>query len=99
MSRSSWPVRESTSADNVWISNVLNGQWGGVHSVINATEIDLRKMPALIAGDHDGIAIFRENPKPELLLLQAIVTSSGVGTALLDALATLLQLRGGQRYP
>ena len=94
MSRSSWPIRESTSADNVWISNVLNCHWGGVRSVINGAEIDLITMPALIAGDYDGIAIFRESPKPELLLLQAIVASSGVGTALLDALATLLQRRG-----
>jgi hypothetical protein len=99
MSRQPWSVRESTSADNVWSSNVLNCQWGGIRSVINGAEIDLTTMPALIAGDRDGIAIFRECPKAELLLLQAIVASSGVGTALLDALASFFDSPDGQRYP
>jgi GNAT superfamily N-acetyltransferase len=94
MSCHRWSVRERTSGDHVWINDVLSRHWGGAHNVINGAEIDLTTMPALIAGDRSGIAIFRESPKPELLLLQAIVASSGVGTALLDALATFLQLRG-----
>jgi GNAT superfamily N-acetyltransferase len=94
MSRQRWSVRKSKSADHIWINEFLRCHWGGLHSVINGAEIDLTTMPALIAGDHDGIAIFREFPKPELLLLHVITTSSGVGSALLDALATFLQLRG-----
>ena len=48
---------------------------------------DALALPALIAGDHEGLAIFDvAGQRAELLLLHALDPHCGIGTALVDAL-------------
>ncbi len=89
-------VRRKRAQDDEWLRGVLERDWGGTTIVVHGDEIDLLACPALVAGERDGIAIFREEPSAELLLLSAFTKGAGVGTALLKALIAELRERGAQ---
>jgi GNAT superfamily N-acetyltransferase len=64
--------------------------WGGRVTVVNEQTIDLLSLPTLVAGERDGIAIFRVAPQAELLLLHAMEINVGIGSALLNHLTLQL---------
>ena len=87
-------IRRKRAQDDEWLRGVLERDWGGTTIVVHGDEIDLLAYPAIVAGERDGIAIFREEPSAELLLLSAFTKGAGVGTALLEALIAELRERG-----
>jgi GNAT superfamily N-acetyltransferase len=92
-----WTVSSSLAADRHWIESILSERWGGTLAIVNGEAIDLLTHPALIAGERDGLAIFRLVPRPELLLLDALTPNAGVGTALLESLIARLRDHGEPR--
>jgi GNAT superfamily N-acetyltransferase len=80
----SWPVRSSESSDAPWIERLLEQHWGGRLAIINLQWIDLLEHSALVAGDCQGLAIYRTAPRAELLLLHTEHADAGIGTALVE---------------
>jgi GNAT superfamily N-acetyltransferase len=79
---------------------ILKERWGGEGQVVVHGEIfDARLLPALIAGEQQGLATYqiqRTNNSvfAELVTLDAITVNQGVGTALIEALASRLRAEG-----
>ena len=86
-------VRRKSAEDDDWLRELLVRDWGGTSIVVHGEEIELLAYPALVAGERDGVAIFRTDDPAELLLLSAFTKSAGVGSALLDELIAELRRR------
>ncbi len=86
-------VRRKSAEDDDWLRELLVREWGGTSIVVHGEEIELLAYPALVAGERDGVAIFRADDPAELLLLSAFTKSPGVGSALLDELVAELRRR------
>jgi GNAT superfamily N-acetyltransferase len=80
-------VRESTAEDREWIRNKLREVWGSTRMVIRGELVDCAEVPALIAGDGDGILQFRtlRPDTGEIVTLEAFAQWKGIGTALVEA--------------
>jgi GNAT superfamily N-acetyltransferase len=80
-------IRESTVADRQWIRDKLRETWGSTRMVIRGELVECADVPALIAGDGEGILQFR-TLRPgtgEIVTLEAFVQWKGIGTALVEA--------------
>jgi GNAT superfamily N-acetyltransferase len=92
-------IREKESSDECWIDSVLNERWGanGTGIIIVHNEIfDARTLPALIAGERDGLATYKitsinKVSTAELVSLDAITPNQGVGSVLLTGLIAKLK--------
>jgi GNAT superfamily N-acetyltransferase len=90
-------VREKESEDQPWIETILNERWGGGGQVVAHGEIFVAPfLPALVAGEQEGLATFliqRSNDivLAELITLDALTVGQGVGTALVEALVSKLR--------
>ena len=89
-------IRRKSAHDDEWLRDVLVRDWGGTSIVVHGDEIDLSAFAGLIAGERDGIAIFREEDPAELLLLSAFTKGAGVGSALVEAVIAALLERGAR---
>jgi len=90
-------VRCKEPGDQPWVDEVLHQMWGGRIVVVHGEAYDAGALPALIAGERHGLATFAPAPArryAELITLNALVARQGVGTALLDALASRLAAQG-----
>jgi ribosomal protein S18 acetylase RimI-like enzyme len=93
-------VRKKEPKDQWWVEAILNERWGGEGQVVVHGEVfDARLLPALIAGEQEGLAtyqIVRTNDIifAELITVDAITANRGVGTALIEALASRLRAEG-----
>jgi len=93
-------IRDKRLDDQPWIEAILKERWGGEGQVVVHGEIfEARLLPAQIAGEQEGLSnyqIHRTNDSvfAELITLDAITPKQGVGTALIEALASRLQARG-----
>ncbi len=89
-------VREKRPADQSWIEELLVERWGATMVVSNCMMFDAAALPALVAGERDGLATYVLEPDgvAELVSLDARTPGRGVGTALLEGLAALLRARG-----
>jgi GNAT superfamily N-acetyltransferase len=92
-----WIVRRGEASDESWIEKTLAQNWGGAKVIVNDEIVDLLEHMTLIAGERNGLIIFRLVPKPELLFLEALVPNAGVGTALLDAVVEYLRNLGASQ--
>jgi GNAT superfamily N-acetyltransferase len=92
------PVRRKREEDAAWIREVLVRFWGGPQIVAGAGRVvDASGIPALVAGDHEGLATYAissDGRSAELITLNALTPGCGVGTALLAALMTVLESVG-----
>ncbi|WP_342628867.1 GNAT family N-acetyltransferase [Nguyenibacter vanlangensis] len=80
-------IREAVEADTVWIRPFLESRWGDATMVVSDVRVDLMKVPALIAGNNEGLLTYRVvDDEVEILSLDAIVAQKGVGTALVTHL-------------
>jgi GNAT superfamily N-acetyltransferase len=89
-------VRDKEPEDHPWIKKILSEHWGGVQVIVHNEIFDAHLLPALVAGEKEGLATFRiqqtnQNKFAELLTLDAVTANQGVGTALLEALISKLR--------
>lgn len=94
-------VRVASETDRPWISEVLRTRWGGTNIVVRGVLLDALALPALVAehgGQRCGLATYALRPDAcEIITLDALEQHSGVGTALLEALAGLARQGGVRR--
>ena len=88
-------VRDKEPEDQPWIEKILSERWGGVKVIAHNEIFDAQSLPALIAGEKDGLATFRIQQRDqikfaELMTLDAVKANQGVGTALIEALIKTL---------
>jgi len=90
-------VRPKVPSDQTWIDGVLTERWGGRQIVVHGQIFDAAVLPALVAGEREGLATFvleDEGIFAELISLDALTPRNGIGTALIEALVQLLQSKG-----
>jgi GNAT superfamily N-acetyltransferase len=88
-------VRSKTPDDQPWVDEMLQRMWGGRTIVVHGEAYDAGGLPALIAGECQGLATFAaERPCAELITLNALMPRQGIGTALLETLAAQCAARG-----
>jgi hypothetical protein len=59
-----WIVRRGEASDESWIEKTLAQNWGGAKVVVNDEIVDLLEHMTLIAGERNGLIIFRLVPNP-----------------------------------
>ena len=89
-------VRDNEREDQPWIERILKERWGGVRVIVHDETFDAHLLPALVAGEREGLATFRiqqtnQAKVAELVTLDAVKAGQGVGTTLIDALVSKLQ--------
>ena len=72
-------VRDKEPEDQPWIEKILSERWGGVKVIAHNEIFDAQSLPALIAGEKDGLATFRIQQRDqikfaELMTLDAVKT-------------------------
>ena len=91
-------IRQVEPVDADWISSFLCKRWGAATIVVHGEAIDAAALPALIVADRSGLATYRRlGEDAELVTLDAVPAGSGTGTALIEALASLLRAEGCSR--
>jgi GNAT superfamily N-acetyltransferase len=89
-------VRDKKSDDQAWVEKILCERWGGRQVIVHDEIFEAHLLPALLAGENEGLATFRiqrsgEKKFAELVTLDALTVSHGIGTALIEALIARLQ--------
>jgi GNAT superfamily N-acetyltransferase len=91
-------VREAEATDAKWIRSFLHARWNGTTQAVHGETIDASALPALIAGDHQGLATYRwDGQDAELVTINAVPMGAGAGSALIEALVTRLKAEGCNR--
>jgi GNAT superfamily N-acetyltransferase len=89
-------TREKEPEDQPWIEKILSERWGTVRVIVHDEIFDAHLLPALVAGENEGLATFRIQQTnqikfAELITLDAVTANQGVGTALIEALISRLR--------
>jgi GNAT superfamily N-acetyltransferase len=90
-------VRPKQHDDEDWIGEVLARHWGGSQIAVGGRLVEARDLPALIAGERQGLATYRiaaDSKTAELVTLNALTPRQGIGTALIADLAARLAVAG-----
>ena len=93
-------IRAKEPKDQPWIEQLLNERWAGEgRVVVHGETFDARTLPAIIAGEQEGLATYqirRANHLTfaELITLDAVRAGRGVGTALIEGLLSKLRVEG-----
>jgi GNAT superfamily N-acetyltransferase len=92
-------IRKKQPEDQCWIENILSERWGRPEILVHGEMIEAQNLPALIAGEHLGLLTFQirrvgDINFAEIITLDAITPKQGTGTALLDALVTMVRAEG-----
>ena len=91
-------VRDRSDRDAAWITGLLRSRWGGTVVIAHGERIDAAQLPALVAGDQQGLATYRvQGHEAELVTLDAIAPGQGIGTVLVNALVERLRGEGVRR--
>jgi GNAT superfamily N-acetyltransferase len=94
---SQWIVRSKNEQDRPWLEAFLRDEWGGEPMIVRGVEQRVLDLPALIAGEREGVVIYRlggDREPGELLLLHALRPRAGIGSALLGAVIADLRAHG-----
>jgi GNAT superfamily N-acetyltransferase len=85
-------IHRAKPADAEWIGAFLCERWSATTIAVHGEAIDAAALPALIAGEHQGLATYRwQGGDAELVTLDAVPAGVGTGTALIEALITELR--------
>jgi pimeloyl-ACP methyl ester carboxylesterase/N-acetylglutamate synthase-like GNAT family acetyltransferase len=88
-------VREKSADDQRWIEQLLHERWGSHIVIAHGASYDATTLPALVAGQQDGLATYRiDGDRAELITLDARALGRGIGTALVAALMRRLEACG-----
>jgi ribosomal protein S18 acetylase RimI-like enzyme len=91
-------IREKTGDDVPWMRGLLRAHWGSTIVVAHGKAIDAMVLPALVAGDHQGLATYCIcEDEAELVTLDAVEPRRGIGTQLVEALVRRLKQQGIRR--
>jgi GNAT superfamily N-acetyltransferase len=91
-------IRVAESGDADWINCFLSERWTASIVAVHGEAIEAARLPALIAGDYQGLATYRLlGEDAELVTLDARPQGTGTGTALVDALAIRVRAHGCRR--
>jgi GNAT superfamily N-acetyltransferase len=88
------PIRHGDPGDREWIKETLERDWGGTQLLVHDEEFDCLKLPSLIAGNQDGLLVYRIAECAEIILLQTREPGSGLGSSLVRALVEQLRTLG-----
>jgi GNAT superfamily N-acetyltransferase len=93
-------IREKEPKDQSWIERLLDERWGGEGRVVaHGKTFDARTLPAMIAGEQEGLATYQIQKAKgrtfaELITLDALTARRGVGTALIEGILSKLRSQG-----
>jgi GNAT superfamily N-acetyltransferase len=91
-------VREAGHADGQWIASFLRTHWHATTVTAHGEIIDAALLPALIAGERQGLAAYRwRGADAELVTINAVPAGNGIGSALIEALVARLHGAGCAR--
>jgi GNAT superfamily N-acetyltransferase len=91
-------IRQAGPADTAWIRGFLRERWRATTMAVHDEIIDAAALPALVAGNRQGLATFRRLGRDaELVSLDAVPAGAGTGTALIEALSARLRAEGCSR--
>jgi ribosomal protein S18 acetylase RimI-like enzyme len=91
-------IRDRSDDDMPWMRALLRQRWGGTVVIAHAETIDAAQLPALVAGEQEGLATYRiQGHEAELVTLDAVAPGQRVGTHLIDALVERLRAQGVHR--
>jgi len=90
------PIRDKRPDDQTWVERLLRERWGGTQVVTCGELLDAAVLPALVAGERQGLLTWRrlEQRTAQLVTLDAVTQRQGVGSALLTALVERLRIEG-----
>ena len=85
-------IRAKEPRDQAWVEEVLERLWGSRTIAVHGQLFDAAVLPALIAGDRQGLrtgllTYTVEPPRAEIVTLNALGPHHGIGSALVAALA------------
>jgi GNAT superfamily N-acetyltransferase len=96
--RSQPSIRPAGPQDAAWIGGFLRDRWGATTIVVHGEVIEATSLPALIAENRHGLAVYRRFDRDaELVTLDADPVGVGTGTALIRALVARLRADGCER--
>ena len=91
-------VRDRADDDIPWMRELLGARWGDTIVVVHGEAIDAIKLPALVAGDHQGLATYCLcEDEAALVTLDAVALRRGIGTLLVETLVQRLTEQGIRR--
>ena len=91
-------IRTPSDDDSSWMRALLQARWGGTVVIAHGEAIDAMALPALVAGEREGLATYRvQADEAELVTLDAVEPGRGIGTQLIGALTERLRQRGVRR--
>jgi GNAT superfamily N-acetyltransferase len=94
-------VRPAVQQDRSWMAGVLSERWGSTEVISSGRRHAAHLLPALVAeanGERCGLATYRiDGDETELVTLDALDKSKGIGGALLEASIALARSAGCRR--
>ena len=91
-------IRTAQPEDAAWIGQFLREYWHDTVVAVHGEAIDAAALPALIAGDRQGLVTYRVFCREaELVTLNAEPANAGIGAALIEGLARRLTEAGIER--
>ena len=90
-------IRDRSDGDISWMRALLLERWNGTVMYVYGEAIDVMALPALVAGEREGLATYRVmDGEAELISLDAVSPGQGAGTSLLAALIDRLRQQGAR---
>ncbi len=94
-------VRKVTADDRGWIAEFLRRRWGSERVAVHGTLFEPLELPGFVAeldGEAVGLATYAiDGDACEIVTIDAVREGIGVGTALVDAVATAARAAGCAR--